>query len=310
MRRAILYAAALPATILAVLLVVLPLVYVAFAHASSPASFAVFTAVALCLGLGWSRKDWAELYELAAESRDWAKGAAGERLAASDLALLPDEYLVLNDVHAAFRGRAVKWNWDHVIIGPAGLFVVDAKYYSATRIRDGKRDARTQRNVRQVHGYAFEFKKELVRLNGDLQSVFVVPMLAYVNEGTWVQSLREGDVHVLPLRLVRSDILTHSSGSLPATEAIKIANALFMMYEPHLQEAYREQYRSWGHTVRESKWMNRAEAAHSVATPDSEKMICPICGAPMRLQSGAFFGCSRYPETGCRGKRALDGSVK
>jgi hypothetical protein len=63
--------------------------------------------------------------------RAWGKGADGEEHLASVLAAL-DGVEVLHDR----RVPGKSWNIDHVVIGPAGIFVVDAKNYRGTvRIR-------------------------------------------------------------------------------------------------------------------------------------------------------------------------------
>ncbi|GAB4280931.1 MAG: hypothetical protein Kow0056_15880 [Coriobacteriia bacterium] len=269
-------------------------------------SFAWLLIIALISG-----RDWLYALELFVESKHWARGAAGEREASRELGNLPDDFLILNDVHPGFRGLRVSWNWDHVIIGPTGIFVVDSKNYSDRRIRDGGYDARTQRNVQRVRSFAIEFKKELVRLNPDLSGVFVVPVLAYVNVGAWVENLRERDVEVLPKRLLRKNIARRPRGKLDAGEAIKIAHLLFKMYPQDVQVHDQEAFASWARRVRRSDWSAPQDV--EAAARQSDPLSCPSCGAPMKRRDGpygAFLGCSRYFQAGCKGKRALDGTPK
>lgn len=56
--------------------------------------------------------------------RAWGIGATGEELLAAALAKVPD-LIVLNDRRVA----GTRGNIDHVAIAPAGVFVLDAKYY-------------------------------------------------------------------------------------------------------------------------------------------------------------------------------------
>lgn len=64
----------------------------------------------------------------------WEQGAAGEVEVAKALEALPPEWVVLHDL--AWPGRP-KANIDHVVIGPGGVFVVDAKNWSGTvEVRD------------------------------------------------------------------------------------------------------------------------------------------------------------------------------
>ena len=65
-------------------------------------------------------------------TRAWAKGAYGERKLAEALAGLPG-VVALHDR----RVSGTRGNIDHLVIAPAGLFVVDAKHYEGRlRIRD------------------------------------------------------------------------------------------------------------------------------------------------------------------------------
>lgn len=310
LRKALLRALLLPAVVLIPIAVAFPFIAIAYFRSTNHAPVIALTAVMTCAGAFLFRKDLGEALELSIESRDWARGAAGERAASQDLSLLPDDYLILNDVHPGFRGLNERWNWDHVVIGPKGIFVVDSKNYSANRIKDGATDARTRRNVKQVRGYAVSFKSELVRLNPNLSNVFIVPVLAYVN-ASWVERLREADVRVLPKRLLRKDILTGLASGLSASEAVKIANLIFGMYPVHLQAAYRDDFRRWAERVRQSHWDGAPPVA---ARPRSTEQawLCPECGAPMKRHDRGykpFFGCSTYRVTGCGGKRELDGTV-
>lgn len=63
------------------------------------------------------------------------RGAEGERTVAALLAQLPPDWFVLNDLHWPGRDRA---NIDHVVVGPTGVFVIDAKNWSgALKIANG-----------------------------------------------------------------------------------------------------------------------------------------------------------------------------
>lgn len=58
----------------------------------------------------------------------WAAGAEGERRVAAALQALPDEWLVLHD-RLLMPGIAES-NIDHLLVGPAGVFLVDAKNWA------------------------------------------------------------------------------------------------------------------------------------------------------------------------------------
>jgi Nuclease-related domain len=61
----------------------------------------------------------------------WRKGAIGEALVAGTLASLPDDFVVINDVSKRFG------NIDHVVVGPTGVYVIDAKNWRGIISADG-----------------------------------------------------------------------------------------------------------------------------------------------------------------------------
>jgi hypothetical protein len=63
-------------------------------------------------------------------TRAWQSGATGERRLGEKLASLGDTVIALHDRRVP-RSRA---NIDHVVIGPAGVYVVDAKRYKNAKI--------------------------------------------------------------------------------------------------------------------------------------------------------------------------------
>ncbi|MEV5068720.1 NERD domain-containing protein [Microbacterium sp. LMI12-1-1.1] len=62
-------------------------------------------------------------------TRAWERGALGEELLARRLADLPDTFRVLHDR----RIRGTRANIDHIVIGPTGAWVIDAKRYVGKR---------------------------------------------------------------------------------------------------------------------------------------------------------------------------------
>jgi hypothetical protein len=79
-------------------------------------------AVAALAAVGWRLR-----FRPSPETRAWARGAAGERHVARLLAPLEAHgWTVLHDLRVP-RSHA---NIDHLVIGPPGVFVVDAKHYS------------------------------------------------------------------------------------------------------------------------------------------------------------------------------------
>jgi len=66
---------------------------------------------------------------------NFLKGAKGEEWVAHELAFLSSEYTVFNGL----RLVGGKQNFDHIIVGPAGVFVVETKNWKGSvEFRDGK----------------------------------------------------------------------------------------------------------------------------------------------------------------------------
>ncbi len=62
------------------------------------------------------------------DERAWAKEAFGERVVGWMLGRLPEGWYVFHDVPVGNRGT----NIDHILVGPAGVFILNTKYFSGT----------------------------------------------------------------------------------------------------------------------------------------------------------------------------------
>jgi hypothetical protein len=58
--------------------------------------------------------------------RAWRQGAKGEEMVGAQLARLPDSWRVINDISLNEKGH----NVDHLVIGPGGVFSLNAKNLS------------------------------------------------------------------------------------------------------------------------------------------------------------------------------------
>jgi hypothetical protein len=85
---------------------------------------AVVVWVVAIFGVRW-------LERLEKERISMRKGAAGEVLVGARLADFPDEFYVINDLTTPFG------NLDHVVVGPTGVFVIDAKNWRGVVASDG-----------------------------------------------------------------------------------------------------------------------------------------------------------------------------
>jgi hypothetical protein len=70
--------------------------------------------------------------ELAKQRKEFLRGASGEILVGYKLADFPDGFYVINDL------KTESGNLDHVVIGPTGVFALDAKSWRGIVSADGK----------------------------------------------------------------------------------------------------------------------------------------------------------------------------
>lgn len=77
---------------------------------------------------------WAEIRarRLEREQKSYESGAKGENAVSKELARFPNDFYVLNDVSTDFG------NLDHVVVGPTGVYVIDAKNHRGIITTDGK----------------------------------------------------------------------------------------------------------------------------------------------------------------------------
>lgn len=117
----------------------------------------------------------------------YARGAEGEVLVAEALKWLPgDQYIVLHDQPWPGRPKA---NIDHIVIGPNGIFVVDAKNWSgnlsATQdglFQNGKDRTNTLVDIATQAGALTKLLREIPALRNFFFAVH--PVLAFISEQT------------------------------------------------------------------------------------------------------------------------------
>ena len=124
-------------------------------------------------------------------TRAWERGSIGEQKLAKALAEIHD-LTVLNDR----RVPRTRGNLDHIVIAPAGVFVVDAKHYKGLiQIRDRgglfSRDQRLYVGSRDCSSLADNMGWQLSAVRGalesagiDLAAIPVTPVLCFI-EGEW-----------------------------------------------------------------------------------------------------------------------------
>lgn len=138
-----------------------------------------------------------KLDELEAERLNWQRGDDGETVVGRILAGFPDEYCVINDLKVPGQQS----NLDHVVVGPTGVFVLDAKNWRGVVRADGKgelllNDKRLDKNyIGQYVGRIMGVKEKIcaqVATTGYFQGLFV--FTAARVEASWGKT---GYVHCL-----------------------------------------------------------------------------------------------------------------
>ncbi|NYG05774.1 hypothetical protein BJ986_000261 [Phycicoccus badiiscoriae] len=95
----------------------------------------------------------------AAAAAAWAAGAAGERRVAAELSNLREAWTVLHD--RLLRPGQSEANLDHVVVGPGGMFLIDAKNWrgNVTEYEGGLYQHVGTAEVRTSHSKAVEIAK-------------------------------------------------------------------------------------------------------------------------------------------------------
>jgi hypothetical protein len=126
----------------------------------------VFGSLATILVFGW-------MLGFDARSLRYAWGAAGEKWTAEALEKLPATWQVFHDLPEA-RG-----NWDHIAVGPSGIFLIDSKNLSEPALVDdsGLRAGRLRYGGSSSRGAAVRLKEAIAHETGRtfwVQSVLAV----------------------------------------------------------------------------------------------------------------------------------------
>lgn len=140
------------------------------------------------------------------------KGAMGERRVAEALKQLPPDWFVLNDRRWPGRSRA---NIDHVVVGPGGVFVIDAKNWSgALAVKNGVLRQNGYSRMNAVEG-ALESVKAVAELFEWIPSGYFVPVVCFVGEGK-VDATING-VEICSLEGLRRVLLSRADALPPET---------------------------------------------------------------------------------------------
>jgi len=265
---------------------------------------------AILVAYRWRRRDLLELADALRESRAWLKGAKGEYLVDRELAKLSGEFIVFHDYHPCGPdGKRVRWNVDHIVVGPTGVFVLDAKNYGRQRVPTADSNRYSKKNVDQAQRNALDLKKLLKTWsNAALAEVFVVPTVVYVQEGAHVDQLREGAVRVLPLRLLVGDILRHTESQIDLERSGRVAMTLFSQLPVERRMPFKSEIAAYLQLTTADRRTSAREAIADPASAPQIPVVCPLCGAALVRRTARhgeragkpFLGCANYRKTGCK----------
>jgi hypothetical protein len=162
---------------------------------------------------------------------NYITGALGEERVARELAFLPAGYHVFHGVAPLaggppHRGR----DYDHVVVGPTGVFVVETKNWRGEiSLRDGEAfyngKAPTRPPLEQARAAAHELRDGLQRECG--RPVEVQPVVCFVDRGVDGQDTAgAGGVVVCRARALRGVLTQQPAAPLPAETLERVVGLL------------------------------------------------------------------------------------
>lgn len=130
---------------------------------------------------------FARLIDVKTEERNWRLGAEGEELVAKEIAKLQQRdprWRVIHDLRVGKRGA----NIDHILVGPPGIFVIDAKHWPNAAVKvyrsgpwiDGKKAWKDFNGVRKQAVLASNILSSATGM-----SISAMPILAFVNPASF-----------------------------------------------------------------------------------------------------------------------------
>jgi len=310
-KKGLLLLVGLPLTILAIFALVSPVLVWSLGRSGLLGWFIAIAAAGYYM---WKDRDmWRDIPVMLREGGQWIRGGQGELRVDRVLGTLPPEFAVFHDYHPVrVDGENARWNVDHVVVGPTGVFVIETKNYSRGRVRPARPGSFEQKNVKQAQTNANELKDKL-RLwsGGQLGSLFVVPVLVYAQDGAFVEKTREGSVRVIPLKWLVGEIERHSEANIDVERAGRVVGVLYNQLNEELKLAFRPEMDAYGKLSKQARYEKRdaAVAAAANQAPDAaEAAVCPRCGGRLvrrTAKTGArkgkdFMGCENFRTTGCR----------
>lgn len=232
-------------------------------------------------------KTAADLWGSRRSTEAWAKGAAGERRTATDLARLPAEFVVLHDL----RMPGSRANIDHLVIGPTGVFTVETKSYAKGVQIKGKRATTGGRSMDAAIAQAHRQAETMTGVLGHEVRPVICVQDGPLELGWLSRPTVAGVRFTTGKRLVR--VLTEGPTILDATTIASLSSPG--------ATAGRQPAPKPGARPTATPPAPGASPAPPPTTLDDQRRCG--CGAPQvlrkrRADGNTFWGCSTYPR--CR----------
>ena len=159
---------------------------------------------------------WAAFASAAKRFESYMKGARGEELVARELAMLPAGWDVFHGVpRSGFDGSCTGGDFDHVVVGPDTLFVIETKNWEGPvtlergtmRVRGRTPNRSPVAQVRREAGELAALLKDAVPAG-----IVVTPVICFANNSFSGDEGRIDDVNVCNARMVRTIIMETAGG--------------------------------------------------------------------------------------------------
>ena len=175
----------------------------------------------------------------------WAAGALGEELVATELARLPDDFVVLNNLPLAGRGDV-----DHVVVGPGGVVVIETKYLAGhvVCLAPGKWVQTKRGSTRAINDPAVQVANAAARIGGILrdwryQFLHVRPMVVFAHPRAELAT-QASSVSALPVTELLAFLLRHGTSTrVPKSTVNSVADCLTTVAARELRRRSRHRTR-------------------------------------------------------------------
>ena len=173
---------------------------------------------------------WAAFNSASRRFESFLKGARGEEMVARELALLPSGWDVFNGVpRSGLEGFAGGSDFDHIVIGPDTMFVIETKNWEGPISLDhGLLRVRGRAPRRSPVAQVRRESMELAAILKDImpEGIIVTPVICFAGDGFSAEESKIDDVSVCNARMLRNIILETSGGAIDEDCRRKIVECL------------------------------------------------------------------------------------